>query len=350
MLIAALVFGGVVLLKKRKESIANTPTAIEPSYRVRTVTSQVRDIQENSRFLAKLDAVNKAVISSKLSGRISELLVKESMQIKEGDLLIRIDDKETVTAIDAVKAQIISATKQLKYSKSQYDRNLALFKAGGLAQEKLDASEVSHSTVLATVEELRQKLKGIENQLDYLHIKAPFDGIVGTIFQCQGDLAVPGKPILSLNSLQQKLTFNFMPGKADIQVGQDVLILNHPKARIASLYNDAVNGLSVAEIAMAAPITDRPSGSFLTISVITKNVSGCSVPVQALLHRPGSQSIMIYQGDHFSETEVTVSARDNNFALIEPCVKKPVAVAAEAKLSLLPAHGKVSIFTGQNNE
>ncbi len=350
LLIAALIFGAVVLMKKRKKSIAETPTASTPAYMVRTVTAQPRDIRESSSFLAQLAAVNRAAISSKLSGRISEILVSESVKVQQGDLLIRIDDTEIVTAINGLKAQLSAAVKQKAYTAAQYERNLALFNAGGLAKEKLDASEVSRSTASAAVEDLQQKLKGLENQLDYLNIRAPFDGIVGTVFLRRGDLAAPGKPILSLNSLTQKLTFSFMPGKAAIAVGQQVLLNNTPVARVSTLYNDARNGLTVAEIALEQRMEELPSGSFLTIQVITKTASGCSVPIQALLHRPEGESIMLYQGDRFHENGVTVSARDNDFALIDPCFTQPVAVASEAKLSLLPSHGRVSIFSGKNDE
>ncbi len=349
-LVAALVFGAVSLLKKRKNSIAETPTAKQTPYRVRTVVAQPRYIVETSTFLAKREMMSKAEISSKLSGRISEILVSESMPVKQGEPLVRIDDTEISTAIQGIKAQLRATRKQLKYSKSQYDRNRVLYDAGGLAREKLDASEVSYSAVTATVTDLEQKLKGLTNQLDYLHIKAPFDGIVGSILLHQGDLALPGKPILVLHSLSQKLTFSFVPGRAAIQPGQDVLLNNIRIGTVSTLYDNTVNGLTVAEVSLNKQIDRRPGGSFQTIAVVTKRASGCSVPVQALLHRTDSLTLMLYQNDKFNEQQVSVSARDKNFALITPCVTQPVAVGAEAKLSLLPTHGSVTIFSGQNNE
>ena len=76
-------------------------------------------------------------------------------------------------------------------SKKQLERNLALFEVGGLSQEKLDGSEVDHSTAISAVKDLEQKIRGFKNQLDYLNIRAPFGGIVGTIFLRRGDLATP---------------------------------------------------------------------------------------------------------------------------------------------------------------
>ena len=115
---------------------------------------------------------------------------------------------------------------------------------------------------------------------------------------------------------------------------------------VTTLYNDAGNGLSVAEVTPDNRL-DLPSGSYLTIEVVTKTASGCAVPVQALLHRARGESIMVYRGDHFEEKPVSVKARDKGFALIDPCVISPVAVASETKLSLLPAYGNIRISPGR---
>ena len=262
---------------------------------------------------------------------------------------MRIDEQEVLAGIDALQAQLAAAGKQLDYNKKQHERNLALFKVGGLAQEKLEGSEVSQSTTEATVKELEQKIRGFENQLDYLNIRAPFAGIVGTIFLRPGDLAAPGRPIFSLNSLPQKLTFSFMPGSNEILIGQEIRMKGVKTGKITTLYNDAKGGLSVAEVALNRRL-NRSSGSYLTIEVVTKTASGCTVPISALLHRKQGVSIMLYQDDHFKEKPVIVLAQDQEFALIDPPVSHPVAVAAEAKLSLLPTLGKIRIQPGDKNE
>jgi len=344
-----LIVAGAVLLKKRKQTIAEAPVATPITHTVKTVLPETKTVTETSTFLARLESANSAQISSKLSGRISELLVRESQKVRQGDLLVRIDDQEIRASIAGLQAKLTSARKQRDYSETLYERNKTLFEAGGLAQEKLEASEVAYSAAVATVKELEQNIMGLKNQLDYSNIRAPFAGIVGTIFLRQGDLAQPGRPLLSLNSLPQKLTFSFIPGPADILSGQDVLLGGIKTGKIATLYNDAKGGLSVAEVALDKRL-DRPSGSYLTIEVVTKVASGCAVPVQALLHRQQGESIMLYQVDHFEEKSVTVKAQDKEFALVDPCVTSPVAVASEAKLSLLPTYGSIRISPGEKNE
>ncbi len=344
-LLIILIAAGGILLKKRRQTIAEAPVATPLIYTVRTVLPETRTVSQTNTFLARLESANSAGISSKLSGRISELLVRESRKVRQGELLVRIDDQEIHASIAALQAKLISARTQRDYSKTLHERNKALFEAGGLAREKLEAAEVTYSAAAATVKELEQNILGLENQLDYSNLRAPFAGIVGTIFLRQGDLAAPGRPILSLNSLPQKLTFSFMPGPVDIQAGQDVLLEGIKAGKIATLYNDAKAGLWVAEVTPDRRL-EQPNGSYLTIEVVTKTASGCSVPIQALLHREQGESIMFYQGDHFEEKSVNVNVQGKEFALIDPCVTSPVAVASEAKLSLLPTYGSIMISSG----
>ncbi|MCF6289981.1 MAG: efflux RND transporter periplasmic adaptor subunit [Desulfobacterales bacterium] len=348
-LLVILIVAGAVLLKKRSQTIAAAPMATPMSHPVKTVLPENRTVFQTSTFLARLESATSVAISSKLSGRISELLVDESREVGQGDLLVRIDDQEILAAIAALRAKLAAAREQNDYSRTQYERNKAMFKVGGLARERLEAAGVALGVAGATVTDLEQKIRGLENQLDYLNLRAPFAGIVGTVFLHQGDLASPGRPIISLNSLPQKLTFSFMPGPAEIRPGMEVLLQGGKAGKITRLYNDARGGLSVAEVVLDRRL-DRPNGSYLTIELVVKSGSGCGVPVRALLHRDRGESIMLLQGDRFAEKAVTVKARDKKFALIDPCPATPVAVAAEAKLGLLPSYGRIKVIREKNNE
>ncbi len=230
----------------------------------------------------------------------------------------------------------------MNYSQDQYERDAALFNAGGLAKEKLDASEVVSISKNAELQATRQRIKALQAQRAYFFIKAPFDGTVGTIFLRQGDLATAGRPLLLLHSPGQKLTFSYVPDTSAIAVNQNVLLDLQRIGEITTLYADAQNGLSVAEIALDTHLS-LPNESYLTIEVLTRVETGCTLPVNAFLHRKEGVAVMAYKEDHFEPVSVTIIAQDKQYALLDPCVSLPVAVAAETKLSLLPAFGNISV-------
>jgi len=346
LLVIVLIAAGVVLLKKRRQAVDSAPTAAPVSYTVKTILPEQQTVSQTAIFLAQLEADNSAEISSKLSGRIGSVLVVENQRVQPGDLLIKIDDQEIKSSLAGLDAKLRVAVEQRDYNHSVYQRNLALFEVGGISQEKLDASALAYSVAAANIEELQQNIKGERNQLNYFNIRAPFPGIVGAILQRQGDLATPGRPLLTVNSLSQKLTFSFVPETNELASGQDVLLRGDRIGKISKYYDDARSGLSVAEVKLDQRI-GRPNGRYLTIGVVTDVANGCAVPLQALLHRKGGISVMAYQDGHFTETPVKIKVQNRELALIEPCLTTRVAVASEAKLSLLPGYGNIKVLVGE---
>ncbi len=349
LLAIALIAAAVMLLKKRRQSIQDAPVPTPLTYQVKVVQAATELLQQTRPFLAKLSSRETVMISSKLSGRIKKFLVRENQSVKEGDLLLQIDDLEIVSSIKSLQVSIKAQKKDVQYSKSLHKRNKALFEVGGLAREKFEASEVAAETKQAILEATRQKIISLEVQLSYLNIRAPFDGIIGTIFCRRGDLANPGKTLLSLNSEGQKLTFSYLPGDFAIQTEQEVFLADRKIGQIRTLYSDAENGLSVAEVAVETPLK-MPNNSYVTIDLLTFADSGCRVPLDALLQKKEGAQVMVYADGEFTSLPVAVVAGNREYALIEPCPASPVAVAAESKLSQLPGFGQVLVHRSGAHE
>ncbi|MBW1835822.1 MAG: efflux RND transporter periplasmic adaptor subunit [Deltaproteobacteria bacterium] len=349
LLIVILLGSAAMLLRKRRQSIKNAATPTPLTYQVKVVPATTERLEQTRPFLAQLTSRETARVSSKLSGRIKEVLVRENQPVKEGDLLLHIDDLEIASSIQSLQVNLKAQAKDVQYTGSLHERNRALFEVGGLAREKFEASEVAYAAKQASLEATRQKITALEVQLSYLNIKAPFDGTVGTIFSRPGDLANPGQPLLSINSPGQKLTFSYVPGDFEIRTGQEAFLNGRKIGQIITLYSDAKNGLSVAEVGVGIPL-DMPNSSYITIDVLTFADTGCTVPLDALLRKKEGAQVMVHANGQFSPFPVSIIARNREHALIEPCPTSPVAVAAEAKLSQLPGYGNVLINRSDAHE
>ncbi len=107
-----LVVAGIRLVKMRKQAVDDAPVAKPVTYAVRTVLPRENTTVAQSRtFLARLDSVRSAGISSKLSGRINDLQVSESQSVEKGELLLQIDDQEIRSSIAGLEAKRVSAKK-----------------------------------------------------------------------------------------------------------------------------------------------------------------------------------------------------------------------------------------------
>ena len=344
-LAVAVGFAAVMLFKTRKQSVEDIPVVEPVTISMKVVSASTEKLVQTRPFLSQLASKQIAAISSKLSGRIKAVHVKENQIVKKGDLLLQIDDLEIIAADKSEKELLAAQEKEVKFAKNLHKRNKSLFKVGGLSREALEASDVSVTTKEAALEGIRQKIVELGVELNYLNILAPFGGTIGTIVSREGNLATPGKPLLSINSIDRKITFSYVPGKIAIQLGQEVFVKDEKIGQVINLYSDADNGLAVAEVSVEVPLI-YPNNSYLTIDVVIFSDSGCSVPINALIMKKEGAELMLYEDGKFAPFSVNIIADNKTNALVEPCPSAPMAIGAAAKLSELPGRARVLINRG----
>ena len=331
-----------MFLKKQKEVVASLPIPKVHKYSVATTNTETKLIRQTRHFLAQLLASKSALIASKFSAEIKKVYVQENDIVKKGDLLVALDDRE-------IRATVVTLTKQketlkidLANAKRSLERNKKLLAIEAISQEKYDNANVLYQNKVTNLEATDEKIKQTQAQLTYLQIKAPFSGRVGTIFVDAGNLAVPGKPIISLNSDDQKLLFSYVATSQLIIEGQKVLVDGNVVGEITRKYDDAKNALLVAEVKLSKPLKFA-NMAFINIDVVIAEQEGCTLPLNALLHRKNEQLVMVYKDGEFKAKKVEIILEDTQDAILKTCFSDKVALASEAKLSILPSLGQVNI-------
>jgi RND family efflux transporter MFP subunit len=344
LIIIAIIIAAVTLVKKRKQAVADTPTAAVMLTTVEVYKPTVKEISESETFLATLQAVNQPQISSKISGYINKIYVKESQSVKKGELLIEIDNADIISSIESLKASQNASQQELSLAYKSLKRSKALFDIGGISRESYEMAQLSVENKKAKLITFDKNIKAKENLLTYTKIHAPIDGKIGTIFIKEGSLSAPGKPILEIVGEDKRLIFSYAPNTA-IKVGQKVEV-NGFIEKVTSLYQTSKNALLSAEIALQNDL-NLPSGTSVDIKVIFKSEKGTVVPLNALLHDDGV-SVMVYKENQFYKEKVEVVVENDSFAIISPAISEPVGVGSEAKLSALPAIQNIKVvFDGK---
>jgi RND family efflux transporter MFP subunit len=361
-LIIIMVIGAVVLVKKRKSAQANLPTPKAMQITVEVKKPKLMTVEQTREFVGKYYSINKPVISSKLSGYIKEVHVKEGDMVSKGDLLIKIDDKDIIASVNAQKSSIKAAKESLialeislkslasdyLYAKSVYERNLELFKVDAISKENLDLSKVNmefklskflstKKSIKAKQEELKSmkyQLKSKESLIKYAQITSPIDGKIGKILFKKGDLAAPNKPLLTVYGKGKRIEFNFPTDLFNIiQEGREVKILD-TKAHITRVLPSTANALAIAYVDLKEPLP-LPDDSNIKLNVITKKVEGIAIPLNAILSESDSNSVFIYKDNKFFNKKINILAKDNRYAVISDNISEPVAIGSNDKLSTL---------------
>jgi len=343
----AVVVGAGIFLKKQKEAVAHLAKPKLFLHSVDVIHAKVDRVEERREFLAQLQATDSAYIASKFSANIKKIYVNENDMVKKGTLLIALDDSEIKSNLASLYEQKVALQADLNNAKTILNRNKKLYNIAAISKEAFDNSNVMYQNKLSALKSVNEKIKQTKSQLQYLNIKAPFNGRIGSKLANNGSLALPGKPILTLNSDDQKLIFTFVDGEKPVLQGQKVYIDNELIGEISKRYDDAKNGLLVAEV---KPYKSLPyaNKSYKTIEVVVDSKKGCSVPLNALLHKKDGIYVMAYKDGRFQAKKVFITLQNSKRAVVAECIKdETIATGSEAKLSILPSYGKVNIDEGK---
>ncbi len=234
-LVTALAFNGCGRGRERaNDNLSRLPSA---RVRVQSVESKSRAVIEE--VVGTVRAKIHATIEAKLSGRIDRLPVVLGQQVKTGDLLARLDAAE-------LNARLEQAQASLEQTERDWKRASALFEQQALTRAEYDAAQSRQRVAKGAVAEAQA-------MMTYVEILAPFDGVVTKKWVDAGDLAVPGKPLLSIENLSAL--------QLEADVPQAIASRIERGARLAARV-DGVSGELTGTVAEIAPAADSISRTF----------------------------------------------------------------------------------------
>ena len=117
LLILLLGLGGAVWYWTRART-ASAVTRNRPDPVVGVVAPQRRDIEVKLSFTADIVAAKQAAIFSKVSGYIRKIYVERGDFVKEGQLLVEIDDQELRASAEQARAAFLSSQAGLEVARS----------------------------------------------------------------------------------------------------------------------------------------------------------------------------------------------------------------------------------------
>ncbi len=150
-------------------------------------------------------ARRQATVSAQVTGKIAEVHVEEGMQVKEGQLLARLEDTTVRPSHELALRQYDAARKDLEEIEvrlAEAERNLrrtSQLRADKLVSEvQLDQAQSEVAALRARLEASRSQVrvaegtvKVREQDLDDLLVRAPFDGVVVSKDAQPGEIVSP---------------------------------------------------------------------------------------------------------------------------------------------------------------
>ena len=125
-----------------------------------------------------LSAVRTVQVGTQVSGQISKLYVDFNDQVKQGQLLARLDPTLQEQAVEDAQAQLEKAQAQLTQAQDDYTRNKQMLDARVITPQEFETVQSNFSVQQATVKSAEIALDKAKQQLSYTYINAPIDGVI----------------------------------------------------------------------------------------------------------------------------------------------------------------------------
>jgi RND family efflux transporter MFP subunit len=150
-------------------------------------------------------ALRQATVSSKITGKVAQVLIEEGQHVTAGQVIARLDDSNAMAALDQAKAQAGAAAASVKVAEvtladavPKYERNQRLHDRGFLSEQDVEDSHAAADTARENLALARAQLQTANAAVEVLAraeddtvIRAPFAGVVTVKAAQPGEMVSP---------------------------------------------------------------------------------------------------------------------------------------------------------------
>jgi len=173
------------------------PKPAAPALQLNTAAVEIRDVELTYSAEAVVEAVRQSTVSAQIAGRIVELRFDVGDYVKKGEVIVRIDERAAAQAVAATEAQVRQAEAALRNARAEYERARQLVAQKFLSQAALDRAESEYKAAQERVSALIAGAGQAATERGFATVVAPYSGIVSARHVELGEMATPGKPLMT---------------------------------------------------------------------------------------------------------------------------------------------------------
>lgn len=177
---------GLCLPGCRQQDKAAQPAPPPPTV---SVTQPVAyPVQSWYEYNGNLHAVEMVQVTARVKGFLNEITFTEGDEVKQGDLLFKIDPREYAAAVKKAEADQRKATSELKLARLEEERGRRLRGTAALGVEDFEQRVAALETANAMLMQSQAALEAAQLQLSYTEIRAPINGQISRTLITRGNL------------------------------------------------------------------------------------------------------------------------------------------------------------------
>lgn len=375
LVVAVLLVGTFIVKFISSNSKTDNVMASENKLSVEVYKAELKDRMSGDTYKSTLEAYEQGIISSKISAKVTKVVVENGQYVNEGDTIAVLDDQDIQNSIKTATAQLEVNEKQVNSAEQQlnstqtsleklkinvddaqrnYDREKALFDAGAVSQSELDASEKTLNTskadynsgqanieiskasiesAKASVEAQKVNIEKLQNDLNNVVIKAPISGVISEKNVNVGQIINQGAVLAKINDISYVFATIQVPQEKinDIKVGKpaEVTLEDNNTVHNGTLDSIDLSGDSTlrvfnCKIKMENSNKELLPGEYAKVnfSNTENNNKVITIPVSSLAGSEGDYYVFINDNGVASKVSVDIGDADENNVEIISGVKE----------------------------
>ncbi|WP_428817926.1 efflux RND transporter periplasmic adaptor subunit (plasmid) [Clostridium butyricum] len=375
LVVAVLLVGTFIVKFISSNSKTDNVMASENKLSVEVYKAELKNRMSGDTYKSTLEAYEQGIISSKISAKVTKVVVENGQYVNEGDTIAVLDDQDIQNSIKTATAQLEVNEKQVNSAEQQlnstqtsleklkinvddaqrnYDREKALFDAGAVSQSELDASEKTLNTskadynsgqanieiskasiesAKASVEAQKVNIEKLQNDLNNVVIKAPISGVISEKNVNVGQIINQGAVLAKINDISYVFATIQVPQDKinDIKVGKpaEVTLEDNNTVHNGTLDSIDLSGDSTlrvfnCKIKMENSNKELLPGEYAKVnfSNTENNNKVITIPVSSLAGSEGDYYVFINDNGVASKVSVDIGDADENNVEIISGVKE----------------------------
>jgi len=274
-------------------------------------------------------------VKSLIDGQILESLVKDGDDVKQNQLLFRIDPRPAEAALKQAQAAQARDEATLAQARSQVKRNEAIAEKGYISADQMEQFRTNMDAAAAAVKVDQANVAATKVTLGYTEIHSPITGRIGRILIQPGNLvkANDTNPLVVINQIEPIFVNFALPGSqlGPVLVGQrasplsvDATIVGVAmpiEGKVAFVDNavDTTTGTVKLRAEFANPEHLLWPGQLVSVSLtLGQDRNAIVLPDRAVQNGPDGTYVFVVKSDqHAEQRKVTVKRMVENQAVIE---------------------------------
>jgi RND family efflux transporter MFP subunit len=298
--------------------------------------AEKRDIASSVEVSGDVTPAFQLDVKPEVGGKLKALHVEPGDMVKEGDVLVEIDDTDLLSEKDSALTEIEGAKLAMEKTHRNFERAKELFEQNLISREVFDNLSSEYAIGENSLVKTQRKLQLVEDRLRKTKVLAPMDGTVLTAPVIEGQVVIAaasvnsGTTLMTIANLSRLLveTHINQVDVARIEPNQTV------KLHVESLKEAEMD----AKISFIAPVAtiknsvkgfqvqaliDKPDdrlrpGMTVNISIpIASATDVVSVPISAVFRGEGNKKVIyVRNGENTERREVKIGVTSSDFVQV----------------------------------